>query len=568
MLNYEAHSTLVNAAVRHIKAKVDFYEGGTTLAASCPSTGALQSFKIERVGDATKFFGYGVCQKINIKLRDMNRDLDFTTACCAKVSFAAGEEYTVMFPDYFIERVNRDENTNRLSITAYDRLYRATDYKVDDLKYVTTDEATGDLIFTPYTLQEFAESCATLIGASGVVYKNIDPATSNFALYYPTGANFGGNETIRSALDSVAEATQTIYYMDNNNNIVFRKLDNRNAGNGDYEELFIDYKDYITLESSTARRLSHIAHVTSLNDGTEGTVVIYGKEQTGTTQYIYDNPFMNLREDLADIITNAVETIGLLSIGQFNLRWRGNYLLEVGDRIAVRGKKVKGHEDLYYEVNTFLLDDILEYDGSLTQRTQWQYQESTNDATTSPTTLGDALNQTYAKVDKANREITLAASKVNGYDNRISMIEMTTDSISTTVERVESEYNYLNEEVAELTTRVNATMSDENLQIKIEEILKDTTADSATSVTTVTGFTFDETGLTVSKDGTEMSTQITEDGMTISRGTKQVLEVNNQGINAENLHATTYLIIGKYSRFEDYETNGQQRTGCFWIGDE
>ena len=59
-----------------------------------------------------------------------------------------------------------------------------------------------------------------------------------------------------------------------------------------------------------------------------------------------------------------------------------------------------------------------------------------------------------------------------------------------------------------------------------------------------------------------MKTQITEDGMTVYKNDSAVLTANNVGVNAVNLHATTYLIIGTNSRFEDYGS----RTGCFWIG--
>jgi len=41
---------------------------------------------------------------------------------------------------------------------------------------------------------------------------------------------------------------------------------------------------------------------------------------------------------------------------------------------------------------------------------------------------------------------------------------------------------------------------------------------------------------------------------------------NKDGVDAKDLHAKTYLIIGEgegRSRFEDYSPN---RTGCFWIG--
>ena len=69
--------------------------------------------------------------------------------------------------------------------------------------------------------------------------------------------------------------------------------------------------------------------------------------------------------------------------------------------------------------------------------------------------------------------------------------------------------------------------------------------------------------LTVEKDNSEMKTQITEDGMTVYQENTGVLIANNNGVEARNLHANTYLIIGTNSRFEDF---GPDRTACFWIG--
>ena len=73
-----------------------------------------------------------------------------------------------------------------------------------------------------------------------------------------------------------------------------------------------------------------------------------------------------------------------------------------------------------------------------------------------------------------------------------------------------------------------------------------------------------EEGLTISKSNSEMETKITEDGMVVYKNDEAVLTANNQGVDAKNLHATTYLIIGTNSRFEDYK--GGSRTGCFWVG--
>lgn len=145
----------------------------------------------------------------------------------------------------------------------------------------------------------------------------------------------------------------------------------------------------------------------------------------------------------------------------------------------------------------------------------------------------------------------------------ISNLQLTTDTISASVQRVEenaqASIDSLNSDVAALTSQVEAKMSAEDLQIQISTAM----AQGTDKVITSTGYTFDSEGLTVSKSGSEMSTQITDDGMKVYRDNAVVLTANNRGVDAVNLHATTYLIIGTNSRFEDY---GDSRTGCFWIG--
>ena len=76
-------------------------------------------------------------------------------------------------------------------------------------------------------------------------------------------------------------------------------------------------------------------------------------------------------------------------------------------------------------------------------------------------------------------------------------------------------------------------------------------------------YSFGTEEFTIAKSGSEMKTMISEDGMRVYKNMDEVLTANSDGVNAVNLHASTYLIIGANSRFEDY---GSNRTGCFWIG--
>lgn len=102
-------------------------------------------------------------------------------------------------------------------------------------------------------------------------------------------------------------------------------------------------------------------------------------------------------------------------------------------------------------------------------------------------------------------------------------------------------------------------MNVEGLSLQVQSV----NTEGVAKVSTTTGYTFDENGITVEKSGREIKTQITEDGMRVYKNKKDMLVADSEGVKAVDLHASTYLSIGGRSRFENYEAD---RTGCFWIG--
>lgn len=163
-------------------------------------------------------------------------------------------------------------------------------------------------------------------------------------------------------------------------------------------------------------------------------------------------------------------------------------------------------------------------------------------------------------MDKANKQIDLVVSKVDGYDSTISQIQLDQNSINATVSNVSSRQDATDTEIDNITQKVNASITSNQVELIVQEEL----AGGVNKVTTTTGFTFNQDGLTISKSNVDITTDISEDGMRVSKDGQVVLTADNNGVEALNLHATTYLIIGDNSRFEDYD-NGS-RTGCFWIG--
>lgn len=543
----------INNPVRQILAKVELYNS-STLVNTFTQEDKLISFKIERTGEG-KFFGYGICQKINIKLIDINKELDITTDNFFRVNFGYKYNSTVRyvncgFPDFYVTEVHRDETTNQLSITAYDKLYWASNYTTSLLnKYVST-----------FTVKYLADAISSgYLDLSGeVVLVNGDIATDEtFSRQYAYGGNsynvsnfinIDGTETFRELLDDIAEATQTIYFIQNNT-LCFSRLSDQS---GKWAQVITKDK-YFDFDVKSNRRLTAITSTNELGDAVTASTGL-----TGTTAYIKDNMLWDLQEDIADLVDAALNRVENFTMNQFDLKWRGNPLLTIGDRLKVEKK-----EENTLEIDIYYLNSTITYDGGLQEEISWEYSESDLETANNPTTLGDALKQTSAKVDKVKQEITLLVDSVGTLSNFV----MSEDGITASVmEKVQKNYA-TKDEIPSLTSLENRVKAAESkLTADALNLTFGTYIDEegiGKKVVTETGFTFDEEGLTVSKANSEMNTTITEDGMTVYRDDEAMLTANNQGVDAVNLKASTYLIIGKNSRFEDY---GTKRTGCFWIG--
>lgn len=530
MISNDVIGELISSPTRKITAGASLYNAtnGQYLTSWTHSTG-IKSIQIERVGDTSKFFGFGICQKANMKLVD---NLALITADFSntyyRVNFRVGDSNAFyMVPDFYVSEVHRDENTGELSITAYDKLYKADTLTLAD---VVIPEV-------PYSIVSLVEACATALGIENISWPGA--CTECILEAYINGANYDGTETIREILDDAAEATQTIYYLDKNSDLQFRLLHSGNSGRT------ITKEDYFTLKSGDNRRLTAIYHTTELGDD-----VYISTGQTGTTQYVRDNGFWSFREDVDTVLERAIARVGDLTINQFECSWRGDLRLEIGDKLDFITKNGS-------TVSSFLLNDTITYDGSFSQKTEWKYEDNDTETAENPSSLGEALKKTFAKVDKVNKQIDLVVSETDANSSAISALQLNEESINASVEEHTKAFEEMSGNISELTEKVSATMTAEDVKIEIEK-----SVGGVNEITTTTGFTFDETGLTVEKSGQPIKTTITEDGMTVSKNDEVVLTANNEGVTAHNLHSTTYLIIGLHSRFEDFG----DRTGCFWIG--
>ena len=526
---------------RRIKGRVAFYAGATTTASFFTYEDALQSIEINRAGEESKFFGFGVCQKATIKLRDKERQININKG--DRFQFSPGADigtrvvytasaYAVMYAD----EVKRDENSNVLTITASDKLYTdAFKYTYDDLGMAV-----------PYSIQDVATACATKLGL-GLVMDDTTASTA-FARVYEVEANFDGAETLREVLNAVAEATQTIYYI-RGTDLHFKCLLQ------DTVDYTIDKSQYFTLTSKSQHTLASICSVNELGDDVHPTTPI---NIEGEIQYVRANPFWDhKREDIQTLVDDALALIGGIQSHQFDCSWRGNFLLEIGDKIEFI---TKDNGSIY----GYFLNDTTTYDGGYKQTTDWNYDANSNESVNNASTLGETLKQTFATVDKVNKEITMVASETNNLKSEVSSIRMTTDTIGLSVEDINTRIDDTNSSIETLTSKVNMSMTAEDVRIEVQSEL----ANGVNKVQTGKGFTFDDAGLTIEDinpdTNVKITTTVSNNGMVVDRDGEAVLTANDKGVKAKDLHAETFLIIGHNSRFEDYDSG--RRTGCFWVG--
>ena len=521
---------MINSVSRDFEARVELLDGSTILN-TFTYDGALQSFTIERTGDESSFFGFGICNKLTLKLRDKERNINITKGQRLDVSMAVGSDYLYPFPAFDVEEVTRDENTNALTITAYDAIYKANNYKVSDMKLPQS-----------YTIFGFAAAASSLLG----IPIKLDGLTAEeFNTEYSNGANFEGTESVREALNDVAEATGTIYFINNNWELVFKTLDI--SGN---PVLAIDKSKYFTLSAKTKNTLTGITSATELGDNvTVGTT-------TGAHQYLRDNAFLENRDDISTLLSNIFAKVSGLSMYQFDLKYRGNFLLECGDKISITTKDDE-------VINCYILNDTITYNGGLVGTVKCNYNSAQGETASNPHNIGDAIKQTYARVDKVNKNIELLVSDISENTQDIAQLQLDTNNIRASVTNVQNNLDNMTDDlgnrITDVERKAELAMTPEQVQIKISEAL----ADGVTSVVTETGFVFNSDGLTISKNDSEISTNIDEDGMSIYKNNEEVLTADNTGVTQVNATIKQYLIVGKNSRFEDY---GSDRTGCFWIG--
>ena len=98
----------------------------------------------------------------------------------------------------------------------------------------------------------------------------------------------------------------------------------------------------------------------------------------------------------------------------------------------------------------------------------------------------------------------------------------------------------------------------EGLTLSVEKLQTEGTAKLKTAM----GYTFDDKGLQICRDGQQMKNLLDNTGMYVTRGGQTILQANDRGVQATDVTVGSYLVIGSHARLENYTAG---RTACFWL---
>lgn len=280
----------------------------------------------------------------------------------------------------------------------------------------------------------------------------------------------------------------------------------------------------------------------------------------GTNLYAVEDNFLVYGKapgSLSEICERLYNKITGVYYRPFNAVLRGNPCIEVGDDLVIHTKTM--------DVQSYVLERTINGIQSL---------KDTFDANgvyeygTKGNSVQKEIRQLKGKSNVLERNVEETRETITDVENGLTAeivknTQVISQSLSDTNKKLENETNALKSQQSSLEQRIDG------LGVEFEQkITKIDEQGNEIDELKKTSYKFDTEDLTIKKSGSELSTKINEDGMRVYKNDTEMLKANNEGVDALNLHATSWLIVGENSRFEDYKNaSGKRRTGCFWIGE-
>lgn len=280
------------------------------------------------------------------------------------------------------------------------------------------------------------------------------------------------------------------------------------------------------------------------------------------TLYIRQENLLIAQQEEIDNIYNAIVGFKVHNISCEN---RGDITLDSWDMM----KYVTDNGE-YYTLN----ENELTYNGVCMSKVNTNIPAGKKNETTNiiNASIDAAIKRVQTIVKEAEASVTTLTEKTTKLETKT--LENETAINNSYQDIITQLGDYAKEtEIISIKESVATIQNEASLAI---EIAKQVQADGVDQITTKTGYTFNEDGLNIERSGAKVKSKLNEAGLDIKDATGSTNEslmyagydkaLGESIVRTKNLTVNKYLVIGKYSRMEDFVKDGVAGTGMFWIG--
>lgn len=463
---------------------------------------------------------FGCCEASEVKLKIRN-EFGNLNGQELTISHVLNEltDYPFQIGIYTVETCTRSGDRQYLDITAYDDMYKINNadvvewydsvFPIKDTAQTVAEgeeeteeeeeEDTPTVEYEPITLKEFRDSFFEFVD---VTQEEIALPQDDILIEKTIDADSVSGSKVISA---ICELNGVFGHINREGTFVYLSLKKQSEEGIIASDVVYDDYQNCEFEDFETKVIDKVQ--VRQEEGDIG--YIYG---AGDNCYIMQDNFLvygKSTEDLATIAETLYNCIGGITYRPFTATMQGNPCVEVGDRITVN-TRLETVESYVFKRS---FKGIMSLMDSFESKGIEVYTEKVN-------SIQSDIKQLKGKANVLKRTVEETVSRVTNVEKGYTEIQQTADSIKVSVSQTQ-------EEVSQMS------------------------------------YDFTSEKLVIEKEGAETKTEISENGMVVKTSyNEEMLVADAQGVDATNLHAKTYLIVGYNSRFEDFEGG----TGCFWIG--
>ena len=176
------------------------------------------------------------------------------------------------------------------------------------------------------------------------------------------------------------------------------------------------------------------------------------------------------------------------------------------------------------------------------------------DSTTAVNNLG--FRALSGKVLNLRTDVDGIKAENKDTQGKLAAFSLDLEGIRTQVSQQQSETEGLRQDITAIAQNT------QEVSIQVQSILDN----GAEKIKTGMGYTFNDEGLNISREGSQISNRLDHTGMYVSKRGSNVLRATADGVEAVDITVKNYLIVGSHARFEDYtDGSSRNRTACFYL---